>query len=196
MAFSSKPSALRCSRCGRFVDWTEARLQVVCDCRPRLDLPPVLTREADEADRREALEMFRQDFGRTHVTAFGKTLDLEWLDLVVAELEEGFAGALAWRRMDDALHIVAIGNDPMWQRAGVGGYLTAEAEIIARRIGCRRVIVATTNDNLPALYFFQRRGYHLTELRPGAAAQQPGAPPAGFAEVPVRDELTLEKTLN
>ena len=44
--FSAKPSVLRCSRCGKFVDWAEARLQIVCGCRPHLDLPPVLTREA------------------------------------------------------------------------------------------------------------------------------------------------------
>lgn len=196
MVFSTKPSALRCSRCGRFVDWREARLQVVCGCRPRLDLPPVLTRDAGEEDRRAALVLFRQDFGRTRVAAMGEVISLESLEMVVAEMEEGFAGALAWRRMDDALHIVAIGTDPMWQRAGVGGYLVAEAEMIARREGLARIVVSTTNDNLPALYFFQRRGYRLTALHPGAVVDHPEAPTgAGFAEIPVRDELRLEKVV-
>ena len=62
--FSAKPSVLRCSRCGKFVDWAEARLQIVCDCRPHLDLPPVLTREASAEDRAVALALFRRDFGR------------------------------------------------------------------------------------------------------------------------------------
>jgi hypothetical protein len=39
--FGSKPSVLRCSRCGKFVDREEARLQVVCGCRPHVGLPPV-----------------------------------------------------------------------------------------------------------------------------------------------------------
>jgi len=197
MVFSSKPSAMRCSRCGRFVDWSGARLQVVCGCRPRLDLPPVLTREAEAHDRRDALELFKQDFGRTRVVSLGETLELDRLDIVVAEMEDGFAGALAWRRLEGALHIVAIGTDPMWQRAGVGGYLVAEAEMIARNAGFGRVVTSTTNDNLPALYFFQRHGYRLTELRPGAAAEHSEAPPLpGFAEIPVRDELRLEKELD
>ena len=45
-SFGAKPAVLRCSRCGTFVDWAEARAQVVCECRPRIELPPVLVREA------------------------------------------------------------------------------------------------------------------------------------------------------
>ena len=50
-SFGAKPAVLRCSRCGTFVDWAEARAQVVCECRPRLELPPVLVREAADAER-------------------------------------------------------------------------------------------------------------------------------------------------
>jgi hypothetical protein len=53
-------SVLRCSRCGKFVDWAEARLQIVCGCRPHLDLPPVLTREASPEDQAAPLELFRR----------------------------------------------------------------------------------------------------------------------------------------
>ncbi len=37
--YVAKPTVLRCARCGRFVDWEEARLQVVDGCRleKRLD---------------------------------------------------------------------------------------------------------------------------------------------------------------
>ena len=55
-SFGAKPAVLRCSRCGTFVDWAEARAQVVCECRPRLELPPVLVREAADAERQAAVE--------------------------------------------------------------------------------------------------------------------------------------------
>lgn len=195
--FAAKPSVLRCSRCGRFVDWAEARLQIVCGCRPRLDLPPVLTRDAAGPDREIALDLFRRDFGRTDVAAFGETVALDLHpDLIVAEMEGEISGALAWRRRGDALQVVALATDPMWQRSGVGGHLLAEAEVAARRDGLVRVIVATTNDNLPALYFYQRRGYRITEVVRGAGAQHAAAPAAtGFADIPVLDELRLEKVL-
>ena len=56
--FGAKPAVLRCGRCGKFVDWEEAHVQIVCTCRPRIDMPPVLVREATDDDRRAARELF------------------------------------------------------------------------------------------------------------------------------------------
>ena len=194
--FSAKPSVLRCSRCGKFVDWAEARLQIVCDCRPHLDLPPVLTREASAEDRAVALALFHRDFGRTSIASFGEIIPLSETSTIVADMQGDISGALAWKRREDALQIIALATEPMWQRSGVGGYLVAEAEIVARRTGARRVVLATTNDNLPALYFYQRRGYRLTEVVRNAWRDHAELTiGVGFAEIPVLDELRLEKTL-
>jgi ribosomal protein S18 acetylase RimI-like enzyme len=196
MAFSARPAVLRCGRCGRFVDWAEARLQVVCGCRPRIDLPPVLTREAGEAERGAVLDLFQQDFGRTRVATLGDVVDLAAVETLVAEMEGGVAGALAWRRIDERLHIVALATDPMWQRTGVGGHLLAEAEALARRLGLPRLVVTTSNDNLPGLYFYQRHGYRIVEIVRDAAARHPELRPIpGFADIPPLDELRLEKKI-
>ena len=105
-------------------------------------------------------------------------------------------GALAYRLIEGGLHIVALATDPMWQRSGVGGYLVAEAELMARRLQIPRVIVATTNDNLPTLYFYQRRGYYVTEWIPnGVAKYSKSTSLIGFAGIPIRDEVRLEKML-
>jgi ribosomal protein S18 acetylase RimI-like enzyme len=194
--FSAKPSVLRCSRCGKFVDWAEARLQIVCGCRLHLDLPPVLTREASPEDQAVAVELFRRDFGRTSIASFGHVIPLSEASTIVAEMKGDISGALAWKRRDDALQIVALATDPMWQRSGVGAYLLAEAELVARRTGAQRVVLATTNDNLPALYFYQRRGYRITEVVRDAWRDNAELTlGVGFADIPVRDELRLEKTL-
>jgi GNAT superfamily N-acetyltransferase len=193
--FTEKPAVLRCSRCGRIVDWAEARLQIVCDCRPHIDLPPVLVREASDVDRAAARELFERDFGRTQIVAFGEVMDVDQMPVLVAVVHAEPSGALAYRLLGDALHIVALATDPMWQRSGVGAYLVAEAELLARRLKLVRVVVATTNDNLPALYFYQRRGYRLTDLVPESVVQHTHRQPAGFAGIPVRDEIRLEKQL-
>src|SRR5919108_434398 len=75
--FGAKPAVLRCSRCGKFVDWEEAHVQIICTCRPRVELPPVLVREATEADRVAARELFSRDFGRTRIVAFGEIMDID-----------------------------------------------------------------------------------------------------------------------
>jgi ribosomal protein S18 acetylase RimI-like enzyme len=192
--FGAKPAVLRCSRCGTFVDWADARAQVVCECRPRIELPPVLVREAADAERATALELFRRDFGRSGIVAYGQVIDLDAAPIIVADMNGEIAGALAYRLVDGGLHIVALATDPMWQRSGVGGHLVAEAELLARRLKIPRVIVSMTNDNLPSLYFYQRRGYHVSEWIPdGVSKHVKSTSLVGFGGIPIRDEVRLEK---
>jgi ribosomal protein S18 acetylase RimI-like enzyme len=192
--FGAKPAILRCGRCGRFVDWQDARLQVVCGCRPHLELPPVLVREASASDRVKALELFRHVFRPAQLVSFGEAISLDDAAAFVAETDEGIAGALAWRPFDGALHILALATDPMHQRAGVGGHLVAEAELLARRQNWPRVIVTITNDNLPALCFYQRRGYRVSAiLCDSIAAQTRDQKAMGFAGIPILDEIQLAK---
>jgi ribosomal protein S18 acetylase RimI-like enzyme len=193
--YGAKPAVLRCSRCGKFVDWEEARVQIVCACRPRVEMPPVMVREATDSDRAAARELFQRDFGRTRIVAFGEVMDIESMPALVAVLYAEPSGALAYRLLGDSLHIVALATDPMWQRSGVGGYLVAEAELIARKLKLGRIVVATTNDNLPALHFYQRRGYRMTELVASSVVAHTHQEIAGFAGIPVRDEIRLEKRL-
>src|SRR3989442_13917266 len=193
--FGAKPAVLRCSRCGKFVDWDEAQVQVVCSCRPRIDLPPVLVREATDSDRAAARELFARDFGRTHIVAFGEVMDIDQMPALVAVMSREPSGALAYRLLGDALHIVALATDPMWQRSGVGGYLVAEAELLARRLNLTRLVVSTTNDNLPAMYFYQRLGYWMTAFVPESVMLHTHQETAGFAGITVRDAIRLEKRM-
>jgi hypothetical protein len=56
------------------------------------------------------------------------------------------------------------------------------------------VLVTVSNDNIPALYFYQRRGYTLAAVLSGAVASQPvNRDLSGFAGIPIRDELQLSK---
>jgi ribosomal protein S18 acetylase RimI-like enzyme len=197
LPFGAKPTVLRCSRCGKFVDWEDARLQVVCECRAHLDLPPVLVREASDQDRPALMQLFQRDFGRSKIVAFGSLLALDDDPALVAVMKDELAGALAYRLRGDALHIVALATDPTWQRSGVGGHLVAESELLARRLHLTHVLFCTTNDNLPSLYFYQRRGYRITEVVVGSLG--PHHPPPGnkgFAGIEVRDEIRLVKVLD
>jgi len=70
--FGAKPAVLRCARCGKYVDWEDAHLQVVCTCRPHLDLPPVFVREATESDRTAARALFDRDFAAPGLSPSGR----------------------------------------------------------------------------------------------------------------------------
>jgi len=191
-----KPTVLRCARCGKFVDWRDARLQVVCECRSHLELPPVLVREATAGDRDAVTALFRRNFGRTKIVAFGAVMPLDDLPALVAEMGDELAGALGYQLRPDAVHIVALATEANWQRSGVGGHLLTAAEAMAQRLHLAKAVFCATNDNLPALYFYQRCGYVISEVVVGSLIPivPPGAP-SGFAGIQPRDEIRLEKTL-
>jgi DNA-3-methyladenine glycosylase I len=83
-----------------------------------------------------------------------------------------------------------------------GGTGTALIDVVAQeasRRGCPRLFLSTTNDNLRALGFCQRRGFELVTVRRGAVTEsrkrKAGIPLIGDNEIPVRDEIELELRL-
>ena len=62
--------------------------------------------------------------------------------------------------------------------------------------GCRRVWLVTSNDNLPALRFYQRRGYELVAVHRRSLEEarrlKPEIPSTGLYGIPLRDEIELE----
>jgi GNAT superfamily N-acetyltransferase len=78
----------------------------------------------------------------------------------------------------------------------VGTALLDAVKRIALEAGCRRVYLTTTNDNLRALRFYQRRGFRLVAVYAGAVdrarAHKPQIPAIGMHGIPIRDEIELE----
>jgi ribosomal protein S18 acetylase RimI-like enzyme len=162
-----------------------------------------LSRPAD-LDAVEAINDFHwgcmeQDvFGRTY-----KVLDCDNL-LALPMPDEpdatepsnhGIAGNVAIVNEADFLHIVVFHVWPIWRGRGVGRKLLDAAADEALRRGFKCVKLGTTNDNIPALYFYQRVGFALDGFAPCEAA--PGHPMSigGFAGIPISDEITLRMNL-
>ena len=108
------------------------------------------------------------------------------------------AGHAAYRIGADGCELVAITVEP--RREGIGSRLMDHVISCAREAGCARVWLTTTNDNLDALRFYQRRGFQLFALRPGVVVEarrtmKPDLPATGAYDIPMRDELDLELSL-
>jgi len=114
---------------------------------------------------------------------------------LLAERDGETVGLLTYEIDGDTLEVVTIDAFP--PGAGTGTALLDAAVDVARSAGCRRVWLMTTNDNLDALRFYQRRGFRLAGLRPGALAAsralKPEMPETGAYGIPLRDELDLER---
>jgi GNAT superfamily N-acetyltransferase len=97
-----------------------------------------------------------------------------------------------WRQCE----ILTLHADEQWHGAGTA--LIEAAGQLARRQGCGRLWVITTNDNVDALRFYQRRGFCLVRVHRGAvdrsrASLKPEIPAVGAYGIPLRDEIELEK---
>ena len=82
---------------------------------------------------------------------------------------------------------------------GIGSRLIDEAVKEARARKCKRLFLITTNDNLNALGFYQKRGFELVAVYRGAVNEsrkiKPGIPLVGMDGIPLRDEIELEINL-
>jgi uncharacterized protein YhfF/N-acetylglutamate synthase-like GNAT family acetyltransferase len=125
----------------------------------------------------------------------GELVDARVHPALLAEVEGTFAGALTWIVDGDALEVHTLHAVGRFQ--GVGTALLAAARRVAEVVGCRRMWVVTTNDNVDALRFYQRRGMRLARVNAGAvdlarATLKPSIPETGAHGIPIRDELVLE----
>jgi len=118
---------------------------------------------------------------------------------VALDREGRIAGHAAYRiEADGSCYLVSTDAEP--PGAGIGSALMAAVETAAREAGSQRLWLETTNDNLDALRFYQRRGFRIVAVRPGAvdAARRtlkPSIPKIGSSGIPMSDELELEKML-
>jgi GNAT superfamily N-acetyltransferase len=118
---------------------------------------------------------------------------------LLAEAEDGrLLGVLTYIVDRDQCEILTLHTAEQWR--GVGTALVEAVERLAAQQGCRRLWLITTNDNLDGLRFYQRRGFRLAALYAGAvddsrARLKPEIPVVGDYNIPLRDEVELDKQL-
>ncbi len=91
------------------------------------------------------------------------------------------------------MEILTLHASRQW--SGIGSALIAAARRVAEASGAWRLWLITTNDNVDALRFYQRRGFRLAAVRPGAVdrtrQRKPEIPRTGDFGIPLRDEIDL-----
>jgi GNAT superfamily N-acetyltransferase len=191
-----------CSACGVPMDWTQARLRVTCGCDRGGALAADLSlRRADEGDGAALQALCMRFFHHTDLIAWGQKYEIAECENLVAERNGRLVGLLSYVYQDDCCLVVAFAVGGGEQGRGVGAKLQGllEGECRGRKIW--KMVLSTTNDNLPALYFYQRHGFRISEVLPGAVADTlrellGGEVPEGFGGIPVTDEIRLKKELS
>ncbi len=158
-----------------------------------LDIVP--RRPADAGWIRETF--VREWHGDTVGLADGSVMHADEVPALVAWRGDERAGLAAYLQAGEVCELVALVARPTG--LGTGTLLVEALADLARSRGCARLEVGTTNDNLDALRFYQRRGFHLAELHSGkmdeVRARKPEVPQIGELGIPLRDVLVLRREL-
>jgi ribosomal protein S18 acetylase RimI-like enzyme len=138
--------------------------------------------------------LLNDHWGSVEVVSRGKVQIADRLPGFIAWKAEERAGLITYRVEEDQCEIVTI--DSLSPGIGVGSALIDRVIQEARSQNCQRLWLITTNDNLPALHFYQKRGFRLSAVYPNAILVsrklKPSIPLIGIDGIPICDEIELE----
>ena len=149
------------------------------------------------ADRGWVAQFVAERWGAETVVVHGETYRPQQLPGFLALDQGATAGLVTYHVAGESCEIVTL--DSLRPNLGIGAALIEAVKTVACAAGCRRLWLITTNDNLAALRFYQRRGFELVAVhrRAVAAARRlkPEIPLVGAHGIPIRDEIEVEMAL-
>ena len=152
----------------------------------------------EDEDRVWAAALLHARWGSARIVSRGQVHEADQLLGFVAWHGDKREGLLTCRVEGLAWEIVSL--DSLREGIGVGTALLDAVREDAVASGCTRLWLVTTNDNAPAIDFYQRRGFALTTVHKDAVTKarelKAQIPKTGIGGIPIRDELEFEMRLD
>ena len=148
-------------------------------------------------DRPRLRQFWIEHWGGEDMITRGTIYRPDQLEGFVIEDGEEWIGLLTFIVKNRELEVTSL--DSLREGQGIGSALIQKAIEEARARDCSRLFLITTNDNLNALGFYQKRGFEIVDVYRGALNEsrklKPGIPLIGMNNIPLRDEIELEVKL-
>ena len=142
-------------------------------------------------------QFWKEHWGDDFMVVHGTIFHPDNLSGFIALDGNDWLGLVTFAFNETDCEIVSL--DSVRENEGIGTALITAVVEEARQLQCHRVCLTTTNDNLRALGFYQKRGFQLTALRVGVIEEarntKPSIPLIGENGIPLRDEIELEMVL-
>ena len=155
------------------------------------------TRPVDKGDHIWVTRFLEEQWFSTTIVSRGIIHYADGLPGFIAVQEDELLGLVTYRIDADECEIVTINS--VVRGVGIGSVLLDVVKETATSADCRRLWLVTTNDNVAALRFYQKRGFLLVALHCNALEQsrslKPQIPLVGIDGIPLRDEIELELPL-
>lgn len=154
-------------------------------------------RAIETEDRPLVEAALKSAWGAVRVVSRGKLWDPLEFPGFVAEREGDLVGLVTYRHEADATEVVTL--DSFAEGEGIGSALLEVVADRARELGKTHLWLITTNDNIPAIRFYQRRGWDMVALHHGALARsrqlKPEIPTHGLDGVRIDHEVEFRLAL-
>jgi GNAT superfamily N-acetyltransferase len=161
----------------------------------------IAIRPLSSVDKDQISSFVTERWGSNVVVAHGviyRPSDLPGFIAFRAGANNSWLGLVTYDIHDYQCEIITI--DSVFPATGVGTALLEAVKHVAIEAGCRRLWLITTNDNLDALRFYQKRGLALVAVYRNAVTCsrefKPEIPEVGAYGIPLRDEIELEMVLS
>jgi N-acetylglutamate synthase-like GNAT family acetyltransferase len=155
-------------------------------------------REITEADKTWIDRFIVQEWGSSILVSRGKVYRAADLAGFLAVRNNKKVGLVTYHIENKECEIVTLNS--IVENIGVGSGLINVVKKIAEEAGCKRLWLLTTNDNTPALRFYQKKGFRLFAVYPNAIEKsrelKQQIPHIGLDGIPIRDEIELEMILD
>jgi ribosomal protein S18 acetylase RimI-like enzyme len=159
--------------------------------------PEVEVRTLRATDREWLLALMEERWGGPEQVANGERFRPADLPGMVAEIDAARVGVVVLRIVGGRCEIGLIQS--LREGVGVGTALMTAAIRQASASGCRAVVAVTTNDNVRARSFYERLGFSVREVRPGAVTESRKLKPTiallGEDGTAITDEIEYEMSL-
>src|SRR6056297_2734163 len=152
----------------------------------------------NKENRAKALEVLRDHWGKTTIlVSRGPVHDIRKLPGFIAVKDHKVVGIITYKLENNELEIITL--NAFEEDKGIGTSLIEEVIKEGKELGCKRVWLITTNDNVHAMRFYQLKGFDMVAFHEDALNKareiKPEIPEIGHFGIKAEHEIEVEYKL-
>jgi N-acetylglutamate synthase-like GNAT family acetyltransferase len=153
----------------------------------------ITVRERSSEDQEWILQVITENWGSTRIVTRGRIHDVENIGGYIAEKDGEPVGVLTFQIYGRECELISMNS--LERGVGIGTALLDVLREKAKENECRGIWMITTNDNVDAMRFYQKKGFFFVNVHRDAVVAarrlKPEIPEIGLYGIPIRDEIEL-----
>jgi len=150
--------------------------------------------EICDTDRAEIADFIERHWGSKISMSHGRAFYPHQEKGYVERRDGTIVGLLTYHLDEGGMEILTLNST--LEGAGIGSSLMLNVIEEARKNGCQKIWLTTTNDRLRVIDFYQRLGFRMTAINLSVVDEarkvKPQIPVVGERGVPIHDEVVME----